>query len=129
MNKTEVLKVLGYLADGYDPETGELLPEQSPYHSARIVRALFHAMKALEHASEALPVATRIPANVGAKWTSDEEQRLVEAFKKGQSVKEIAAFHGRTRGAITSRLVRLGLMEKKGDRDTEHTPVSEVTSA
>jgi len=46
-----------------------------------------------------------------AKWTPQEEEKLVEAFKAGESTAKIAALMGRKRGGISSRLKKLGLME------------------
>ena len=47
----------------------------------------------------------------GNAWTEHEEQQLVQAFDVGTAVAEIARAHQRTRGAITSRLIRLGRLQ------------------
>ena len=52
MDKWESLKILRQLADGIDPYTGETLPEHSPYQQTQTVRALFHAIMALEGTKE-----------------------------------------------------------------------------
>ena len=44
----------------------------------------------------------------GESWTETENAEVVEAFRSGISVKEIAARHKRTTGAIQSRLKKLG---------------------
>ena len=44
-------------------------------------------------------------------WTPAEETDLLSAFDRGVAIKELAASHQRTRGAIKARLVRLGRLE------------------
>jgi hypothetical protein len=66
--------------------------------------------------TEALTIATAAmrkarPASAGARWTEEEDVRLCTEFDGGMAVREIARKHGRTPGAITSRLVRLGRLE------------------
>lgn len=48
-------------------------------------------------------------SNAGRRWTKEEEQRLIEEFKQGLSIAEIAKRHNRKRGGIRSRLDKLGL--------------------
>lgn len=49
----------------------------------------------------------------GLPWYPEEEALLIRLFKEGYSVKEIAAKMRRNTGGISSRLVKLGLIEKK----------------
>ena len=51
------------------------------------------------------------PAKAYQRWTEDEEKKLREGFKNGRTFKQLAKEHGRTRGAIRSRLVKLGLID------------------
>ena len=46
------------------------------------------------------------------KWTADEEDRLVTAFRSGKSMDALAEMLGRQAGGIRSRLIRLGLLEQ-----------------
>lgn len=48
---------------------------------------------------------------LGLKWTPEEDQQLRTAFTAKTPYPAIAAAHGRSTGAITSRLVRLGLIQ------------------
>lgn len=50
--------------------------------------------------------------NAYKKWTPKEEVEVVEAFKKGKSIKEISAENGRQVGGIRARLIKLGLIEE-----------------
>lgn len=51
---------------------------------------------------------SKLPVQAGKPWTDEEEQRLLEAFDNGSKVKELAEEHGRTSGAIQSRLTKKG---------------------
>lgn len=44
-------------------------------------------------------------------WSDEEEDQLRGEFSKSISIKEISGIHGRTSGAIKSRLKKLGLIE------------------
>ena len=46
------------------------------------------------------------------KWTKDEDNELIGEYKKGMKIKEIAETHQRKKGAIHSRLKKLGLVQK-----------------
>jgi len=47
-------------------------------------------------------------------WTEDDEQRLLESWDAGEPVTRIAEALERTRGAVRSRLIRLGRIEQAG---------------
>lgn len=49
-----------------------------------------------------------------APWTVGLDAELTELFCLGQTYKEMAKYFGRTEGAITSRIAKLGLEEKYG---------------
>lgn len=53
---------------------------------------------------------TKAPPRAGAVWLKDEDELLRQRFAAGHSLKGLMAAHGRTASAITSRLVRLGLL-------------------
>ena len=108
MDKLESLKILRGLANGIDPYTGEVLPEQSPYQHPQTVRALFYAVVALERMKEGEPGANAGPVNAGKPWERTEDDQLGVEFDNGMSIKELAHKHQRTVGAIQSRLIRLG---------------------
>ena len=107
-------EILKALADGRDPATGEQFPPNSPYQQADTVRALYLALESFKTPSakskEPRPVDPNKP-KVGTGWTPEEEQQLRDAFAANKPVPEIALAHGRTTGAITSRLEKLGLIE------------------
>jgi len=47
-------------------------------------------------------------------WKADEEARLVEQFKRGGKIADLARTHQRNPGAIRSRLLKLGLISAPG---------------
>jgi hypothetical protein len=119
MEKEHTLKILNALANGIHPATGEQFGADSPYQHPDTVRALFDAMRAVEGAhvpapaaAAAAPQKSALPqSGYGARWTSEEEQRLAGAFDAGRSVDELARAHNRSRAAIEARLVKLGKMD------------------
>jgi hypothetical protein len=110
MTPSEALQIVLALADGTDPETGEIFAETSPLNSPHVVRALYLAARALESMPE--QKLKRAPApgleNAGTPWSREEDDRLARKFDEGAKVSSLASIHRRTPGAITSRLVKLG---------------------
>ncbi len=93
--------------------TGEPFPPGSPYQQADTVRALFVALEAMERRGRVRaerPLDPNRP-KVGANWTPEEEQQLRDGFAAHKPIPDLATMHGRTVGAITARLVKLGLIE------------------
>jgi hypothetical protein len=113
MEALKAAEIIRALAEGRDPITGEKFPPDSPYQQADTVRALFVALEVLKrqkHVRVKRPVDPNRP-KMGASWTPDEEQQLRDEFAAQKTIPELAAMHGRTPGAITARLVRMGLIE------------------
>ena len=50
--------------------------------------------------------------NAGKPWNDIEDSKLSDEFASKMSISDIASEHGRTRGAIESRLEKLGLKKK-----------------
>jgi hypothetical protein len=106
MEYREALSILRLLADGIDPNTNQPFATTATYNSPRVIRALEAAVRATEWADR----KTSLPENVGKGWTPEEDQRLRSEFHSSADFSEIARRHGRTRGAILTRLERLGEM-------------------
>ena len=70
---------------------------------------------ALRAAASALTSGTNAKrsrgASAGTRWDDAEDARLCVEFDNGMPVAEIAAAHGRSRSAITLRLVKLGRVD------------------
>jgi hypothetical protein len=113
MDLKAALGIVRDLADGLDPFTGEPFPEISPYQHPHVVRALYTVLRQLDPPA-ALPKGRdgRL-RSAGLPWTPAEDERLLKEFDSGSSVAEIAERHGRTHGAIESRLVKRGKLEHR----------------
>lgn len=109
-------EIIDTLAQGIHPVTGEVMPEESPYNAPPVIRALFAVSQALQGASGAVAPARAkraradLPPNTGKPWAAEDDEQLRLGFSAGTPTKDLAAALGRTRWAIESRLVKLGLM-------------------
>jgi hypothetical protein len=108
MDNNKALEILKALADGFSPTTGEKFPLASPYQHPDVVRALCHAVIVLEGKIRNERKRGQLPENAGQPWSSDEDQKLIQAFEAGQPMDELAKIHKRTRLSIESRLIKLG---------------------
>jgi hypothetical protein len=112
---TPVAAILAALASGDHPFTGMPLPEDHVLRDPRVQQALATAAAALDPDMGDGPGADD-DERQGAAWGEDEVRRLVEAFDRGDSPADMSKAHGRTRGAIRSRLVYLGLVQAHGGK-------------
>ena len=110
MDMQRAQELLSLLADGVDPFTGELLPEQHVCNRPDIIRALHTVLSAVTQAEEKAKKAG--PANAGKPWTEEEQTKLREEFQSGMKMSEIARAHERTRGSIEAKLAYLGLISE-----------------
>ena len=100
-------EIVRILADGIDPITGEIFPEDSVYNSPEVIRALFTLLEATNMSQENF-----LTRNAGKPWSDDEDNKLREEFAAKIRISDIAKEHGRTYGAIESRLEKLGLKKR-----------------
>ena len=110
MQQTRARQILQSLIQGIDPVTGQELPRETVLHHADVLRALLSGLSALEQTAARAMRRAQLPDNVGRAWTTEEESRLVAAFKKGDSPVALAREHGRTLSAVEARLEKLGLI-------------------
>ena len=107
MELAKAREIIRILADGVDPTTGEVLPAESVYNSPDVIRALFSVLEATTPHPKSNP-----HRNVGNPWTNVEDAQLKDEFTAKMSISDIAKEHGRTYGAIESRLDHLSLKKK-----------------
>ena len=112
MSPNEAKSIIEALANGVDPETGEVLSAQSVFNNPQVIRALFIATKALDGLTKREQRKKTLPDKAGMAWSKLEDSELLSDFDVGRSIKDIAAKHGRTEGAISARLIRLGRIKK-----------------
>ncbi len=67
------------------------------------------------------------PETTRAYWNEDEDLQLSQAFSEGQNIDQIKlAFPYRTKRAISSRLINLGLTEENRQRQIERIPWNQI---
>jgi len=115
MESSEVIRIVQAFTNGINPITGEIFPDASPYNHPAVIRALFDALRALEKFGQRAKGS--IPEHAGNPWTPEEDKSLLGSFGRGTPVKQLAAEHGRTEGAIASRLVKLGRLSDRSEID------------
>ncbi len=115
MSPQQALQIVQQLADGIDPTTGEVLSAESPFNQPEVIRALnlaSNALKAHGLDAKAAPTQKPRPENAGRSWSPQEDAELLAEFDAGIVPKELAVKHGRTKGAIESRLVKHGRIQR-----------------
>lgn len=108
MDSYQALNIVRSLANGVDPETGEVFPTESAYQRPQTVRALYEAATALERIERFERRKAQMPAKTGEPWSEDEDRKLLAAFDAGRELREIASAHERTMGAVRARLLKYG---------------------
>lgn len=98
-------EIVAALAEGIDPTTGEILPEDSVCNKGEVVRALYAVLNYLDNKKQ----KKRLPENAGKPWSADEDAKLRACFESGMTKKELCIRFERTSGSIESRLSKLGL--------------------
>ncbi len=111
MDIEEAKRIIAHLADGVNPHTGEMFPEDSPYQHPDTIRALYKALLALERWDKYERKRRPQPRNAGKPWSAAEERALADDFDRGLAIEALADKYGRTYGAIRARLVMLGKIE------------------
>ena len=116
MEREDLIRHLAGWRDGVDPATGALLPPDHPAQRTdflRVVCAAIDALAARAPAEGGGPPARphgSSPPKAGRPWTPAEDALLEQAHAAGMRTAELARAHERSPGAITARLVKLGLI-------------------
>lgn len=113
MDVGSAIKIVTALANGVDPHSGEVMQIEGPFQNPNTVRALFLAIKGLELLEAKEKRSNRLPSSAGKAWTTSDDEELVIEFDTGRTIKELSEEHGRTVGAIRSRLIKLGKIESE----------------
>ncbi len=108
MHTFEALNIIEKLSTGINPLSDEPLTPKSLCLDDDIQRALQVAIAALQARMRWIERQAQLPANAGKPWNTEEEDKLNTGFDNGDSVDILAERHQRTKGSITSRLVKLG---------------------
>lgn len=65
------------------------------------------------------------PESYGSTWTSENDELLVELFKKNVTIQEISSTLKRSRGGVRARLKKLGFINEESSKNSDSTPVKE----
>ena len=116
----EAKRIVEALADGIDPTTGEVLPQESPYNDPNVIRALFTVLGSIKTVKKSKQtdeqkrqgnIEDGKPKNAGLPWTKELKAEVATRFCSGSSYDELAQYFERTKGAIISELTKQGLIE------------------
>jgi hypothetical protein len=111
MDKTKALEILSALADGHNPYNGVVFDGDSVFQNPDTVRALHVAIDLIKVKLHNDRKRGSLPANAGKPWTEAETNQLIKEFESNTNLRVIANVHGRTSGAIRSKLIDLGKIQ------------------
>ena len=109
MDINKAKEIISALANGVDPTTGEVLPDNSVCNKADVVRAFYTI---LNHIEDKKP-RRNAPANAGKSWTKEDEALLVRLYHSGTPKQEICQTLQRSESGVAARLVHLGIIENR----------------
>jgi hypothetical protein len=108
MDIPKSIEILEVMADGLDPFTKEPLAEDHAINRPDVIKALLNAIEVLKKEEKCIKRQKNLPGRVGKSWSDSEDKSLIAEFDCGRSIDDLAQRHKRTRGAIRTRLIRLG---------------------
>ena len=109
MDSIYAKQILQSLADGVNPVTGEVLSREDSCNEPDVIRTLHWVLQELEKIEKAEKPAKKSKwENAGVPWTEEDEKTLCEMFDRGDSRENICKHFKRSKGAISSRLSKLG---------------------
>lgn len=104
MDINRAIEIIEALAEGIDPTTGEVLPDDNVCNKGEVVRAFYSVLESLDRKAK-----KNIPQNAGKPWTKDDDVLLTQLYKEGLTIRRIAGKLGRSLGSIRSRIDKMGL--------------------
>lgn len=108
------------LANGVNPNTGEVFQADSPYNQPEVIRALYTVLTAAKQRNKIKKtkeqkqqenLARGLPKNAGLPWHDKARAELVEQYKAGGQLHQLAELHERTQGSIIAELKKQGLIQ------------------
>ena len=112
MDFEKASELLRKLANGVNPQTAEPLPQESPYNTPEIVRALFVACEHLPKRKKSSEQKQQenlqkgLPRNSGLPWLDEARTAVANLYRAGASIEKIASSQDRSRLAIVAELKR-----------------------
>ena len=111
-----VVKAKGYSWDELTEVRKKKREARGGFEKKLLLKEVFENVRS-QTESEASSQMKKQPANAGKPWTEMEEDKLLDEFDSKMSLAEIAKEHGRSRGGIEARLVKLGRITKPETAD------------
>lgn len=116
MDIVSARELIALLAEGYDPLTGEILPDDHVCNKPDVIRALYAMVDYTRDCKNDNKMRSKnkkkkkasLAQNAGKIWKKEEDEKLCEMFDRNISKKEICDYFKRTERGVSSRLVRLG---------------------
>lgn len=106
MDINKAKELVSTLAEGVDPLTGEVLPQEHVCNQVEIVRAFYTLLGAAQPAKE-----RAVPENAGKPWSEEADEELKTLYMSGEKISSLSKHFQRTRGSIESRLAKHGLID------------------
>ncbi len=116
MELSEATRIIKAAADGVNPFSGEVFPEDSVYQHPQMVRALNRAVIVLEARQKWEERKRQMPENAGKQWTDEDDRQLLGGFDNGVKIPDLARKFKRTIASIEARLETHGKIEPR-ERD------------
>lgn len=113
MDISKAKEIILNLHDGINPFTGEICTNDDLINNPEMKIALLLCLKGLDKLHAVEERLSKQPKNSGRPWSTEEESLLIERFKCGYNIENLALLHERTEWAIESRLLKNGLLNTK----------------
>ncbi len=108
MDINRAKEIIEALAEGIDPTTGEVLPDDHVCNKGEVVRAFYAVIETLDKKQK-----KNLPENAGKPWTEKDESLLKEMYSNGASKSDICRTLKRSVTGVAARLVRLGIIDNR----------------
>jgi hypothetical protein len=115
--------ILRALANGVNPDTGELLNRSSVAHAPEMIRMLFALAEEMQGSPETVRktklsvqerqqknIAEGKPAKSYFPWNDDEKRQLEEEYSVGKTIEVLSIEFGRSERAVAIQLEKIGLI-------------------
>ncbi len=103
-SENSLINIANSLLSGVNPYTGEILDNNHLVNDENIQIIIEEGRKSLLRRERR---KANEPHFAGEKWTDAEDSQLIDEWKLGMKITEIATLHQRTTGSINSRLLKL----------------------
>jgi hypothetical protein len=111
METQETLRIMRALADGINPESGEVLTANAVYHDPPVVRAFHRAARAWNTWKNASVRRRRHRRSPARRGRGRKMRKFVRSCAGELIFQQIATTHNRAISSIVARLVKLGKIE------------------